>query len=109
MPKRYIESEELERVPAGGGYEEWFDLRSFATLGAVKEIGRATNNLDRASMLLAAMIADWSLVDADGNKLPITPESIDQVKGELLEPLWGRVGALSESFLALASVIKSSM
>lgn len=109
MARRYHAEEEVERVPAGGGYDEWFDVRTYATLGDALRAGQYKTNAERTTGLLTMMIADWSLTDASGQKLPVNEATVAGLKGELLAPVLEKLGAMTEAFLALASAIKSAM
>lgn len=115
MGKRYNPADEIERVPAGGDYDEWFDVRKGATLGSVMNSYQSSDPKARITNMLCALIAAWSLTDggqADPEHprvLPITPEIIADLPVEMLEPLMNRFEALTDSFLALASATRSRL
>jgi len=106
MDKRYIPEDEIVRVPAGGGYKEWFDVLPFATLGNTFDSARYTDPRERVAALICGILVDWSLINKAGEKLPITPQVVMRLKSELIEPLMAQLTGLTESFLSLTSAIQ---
>lgn len=107
--KRYSRQSLIERVGAGGGYDEWFDLRVSPTVGGVLDLSESSGQGDasRVATLLHSLIVDWSLTDEAGNKLPITVDNVRALPVDMTMPMFERVNKLSESFLALGSLLTS--
>lgn len=89
--------------------EEWIDINIAPPLGEIIEHVQSLDSLDStaakskidtALSIARFLILDWSLVLADGSKLPITVESIKKLPGELLAPIFEEVGKLNMDFLA---------
>ena len=123
--KRYVSGSATERVPAGGGYDEWFEIRLVPELGTAldvsmtgqdgtkpdHELSDAENavreeqaNKARTSALFASMIIDWSLVGADGNKLPINAVTVRNLDLDLAAPIMPYLEAYANAFLVLRSL-----
>lgn len=96
---RYSQQAAVVRVPAGGGFTEWFDVYPRMTVGMRLARDEQKTAADRAAVVLAMAIRDWSLVDDHEVKLPITAETCKGLDEDLIAPVWE---VLSEGFLAQA-------
>ena len=77
-----------QRIYAGEPYaEEWFDLKLRADTGAVLSGSDGVSNSERVSHMIVALIVDWSLVDEQGVKAPITHETFQSLPPEMTLPL----------------------
>lgn len=51
------------------------------------ELIKIDNDIESARFLIWKLIADWNLVDDDGNKIPITKELVDEFSSDVIIPL----------------------
>ncbi len=113
QPTRYIKGVRAasERIPAGGGFtEDWIECKH-PTLSMFELVlmsrGDDLNNRMMRIRLAHLMISDWSFIDQNGNKLPITYNEIADGDAEMaraLEPVIDRAG----DFLARRLLIGQS-
>ena len=97
--RRYVkrrDGAEVVRVPAGGGFDEWIDIRRPAMEHFERTQLRLIGDDSRLIRLhmAALIIVDWSLTDESGDKLPITFDEIasgDAEMSAILEPVLDRV------------------
>lgn len=102
---RYSAKAAIVRVPAGGGFDEWFDVYPRMTVGMRLARDEQATAADRAAVVLAMAIRDWSIVDEHGAKVAITAEACKGLDEDMIAPVWG---VLSEGFLAQAQKSQST-
>jgi hypothetical protein len=80
-----------ERIAAGGGFEEWFEVATTVTTGDFIEARRSSTSEDSMEMgmrLMARLVRAWSMQDAAGAPVPITYEAILALPWPLVEPVF---------------------
>ena len=102
--KRYVSGSVTERVPAGGGYDEWFEIRKAPKFGATLDLSATGTDAERRDELFASMIADWSLTDEAGQKLPINAVTVRNLDLDLAAPIMPYLEAYANAFLVLRSL-----
>lgn len=60
------------------------------------ELSSIKDDIERAKFLLWKMIADWNLVDDDGNKIPITRDIVDEFGSGVVFPLQAEIEKIVE-------------
>jgi hypothetical protein len=106
---RYVVGEkQTKRVDAGEPYgEEWFDIKTRADTGAVLAAAEGASNSERTMRLITALISDWSLLDKQGAKAPVTLETFQGLPIEMTAPLLDEVQR--PDFLASLQRVKSAL
>lgn len=105
---RYIadSEEDTKRIIGGGRWsEEWFLLSTVVTFAVMMQVDDVKDPKERVGKLASALILDWSIVDKDGNKKPISYDSFKNLPFEMTYPIVQHVN--SEDFLAQMSALRS--
>lgn len=83
-----------ERIAAGGGFEEWFEVATTVTTGDFIEARRqavSEDNMEMGMRLMARLVRTWSLQDAAGAPVPITYDAILALPWPLVEPVFNKI------------------
>jgi len=99
--KRRYTGQQFETIPAGGGWDEWFKIRTVVTMDDLAMVqaeeesdptGRASRMIDVVNKLAGRMVVEWSLSD--------TPsiQAFRALPYDMVQPVFAAVS----SFLAKA-------
>lgn len=98
--KRYTGTP-ITRIAAGGGYDEWIEIADSPSVGDIIEARKGGDDqIEMGLRLLARMIRAWSLIDANGEPLAISYDSLTSLPFALIEPAFAHI---SKSFLESSS------
>ena len=111
MRKYFINKKDVHRIDLSDG--QWIDIMAMCSYGIRKKAISAmmrpsatSSNRDvRVNMdfdagafndvLLKEMIVDWSFTDESGNKVPLTPENIDNLAADIAQIVVEEIGRLN--------------
>lgn len=99
--KRRYTGQQFETIPAGGGWDEWFKVRTVVTMDDLAMVqaeeesdptGRASRMIVVVNKLAGYMVVEWSLSD------PLNVQAFRALPYDMVQPVFAAVS----SFLAKA-------
>lgn len=105
--KRRYTGQQFETIPAGGGWDEWFKVRTVVTMDDLAMVqaeeetdptARASRMIDVVNKLAGRMVVGWSLAE------PVSVQAFRALPYDMVQPVFTAVS----SFLAKARSAQSS-